>query len=57
MKNPTVIPEAAKRLSGIHDHRIRDVRTARLPVPSSVFMDSGLAAAQRPGMTNKRVMQ
>src|SRR5690349_19423366 len=46
-KHDRVILEAAQRLSGIHKHdRCDEVRF--------VFMDSGLAASPRPGMTRTR---
>src|SRR5690242_14582961 len=41
----SVIPEAAQRLSGIHNHS--SFRIARV-----AFMDSGLAPAARPGMSS-----
>jgi hypothetical protein len=49
MIDEPVIPgrEAPRSEPGIHDHRSRRMRTAA----RSVFMDSGLAAARRPGMT------
>src|ERR1700716_3467726 len=47
-----VIPGRLKAGPGIHEHRRNDAWLVRRhPLARSVFLDSGLAAARRPGMT------